>query len=267
MDELLVVCSRELGNELVAAECGYLMGGWPDAYGVARGRTLAYIHRAAYARTGVRCLARAKTLDGLVDRISHLSLDAADFSIEFLRLSKRAQIGKQSAIIALADAIDAVPNLNEPAHRFLLATQDDGLWFGEIVAEADRSYTRHDAKPYRTSCSLPSRLARALVNLITPPARTILNPCCGTGSILLEARAEDRYGIKGVTVRQDGHEIPPAMVEQALKRSPGGRRVRLSLELSIPEDRTSTTIKVRARNVRGIFSETRTIYQRIASTL
>ena len=33
------------------------------------------------------------------------------------------------------------------------------------------------------------------------------------------------------------------------------------------EDRGSTTIKVRARKVRGIFSETRTAYLRIASTL
>jgi tRNA G10 N-methylase Trm11 len=63
------------------------------------------------------------------------------------------------------------------------------LWLGELLAENARTYQQHDVKPWRTSSSLPSRLARALINLVAPPARTILDPFCGTGSILLEAQA------------------------------------------------------------------------------
>ncbi len=36
---------------------------------------------------------------------------------------------------------------------------------------------------------MPPRLARALVNIVAPPARSIVDPCCGTGTIILEALA------------------------------------------------------------------------------
>jgi tRNA G10 N-methylase Trm11 len=191
MNELLATCIREPGNELISAECENLTGGKPDKDGVALCRTLEHVHKAAYVRAGIQCLAggRGETLDRLVKEIAEMTFGAQDFRIEFLRLSERIQVRQYEAIIAVANAIDASPNLDAPRHRFLLAVQDDGLWFGEILTEADGSYVRHTAKPYRTSSSLPSRLSRALVNLVVPPARTILDLCCGTGSILFEAQA------------------------------------------------------------------------------
>lgn len=41
--------------------------------------------------------------------------------------------------------------------------------------------------PRRTSTSLPSRLARAVVNLVARPAERVLDPLCGTGVLLVEA--------------------------------------------------------------------------------
>ncbi len=41
--------------------------------------------------------------------------------------------------------------------------------------------------PFRTSTSLPSRLARGVVNLVARPGDTLLDPVCGTGVLLVEA--------------------------------------------------------------------------------
>jgi tRNA G10 N-methylase Trm11 len=70
------------------------------------------------------------------------------------------------------------------------------LLFGEVVTETDASYRPHDSKPWTTSSSLDGRFARALVNLV-PAARSVLDPCCGAGSIVLEAAALglDAYGV------------------------------------------------------------------------
>ena len=57
------------------------------------------------------------------------------------------------------------------------------------MTRANHSYLRHRTKPFHTSSSLPAQLARGLVNLVRPYANTIIDPCCGTGSILLEAQA------------------------------------------------------------------------------
>ncbi len=189
MNSFVAVCVREARNELVPVECENLTGGRPDADGLAPCQSIDLIQRAAYVRCGVRLIAAAETVDSLTQAIRQQSCEAKDFRIELARFSERNTANRQQTIRMVADAIPAFPNLEEPKHRFMLALLEDGFWFGEILVEADHAYSRHDSKPWRTSSSLPSRLARAMVNLVSPPARTILDPLCGTGSILLEASA------------------------------------------------------------------------------
>jgi tRNA G10 N-methylase Trm11 len=187
--DYLAVCARLMGNELVAAECENLTGGKPAADGLAGCRSVEFINRGAYVHTGLRLIAQAETLADLISKVAGLTFEAQDFRIEYLKLAQQKKINGREAAIQLANVILAYPNLQAPRHRFLLIEREQGIVFGEILVETEQSYTRHDAKPFRTSTSLPSRLARALVNLVSPPARTILDPCCGTGTILLEAQA------------------------------------------------------------------------------
>ena len=93
------------------------------------------------------------------------------------------------AVTAMSDAILSAPDLTNPNVRFLVVAQKEKIWLGQVLVENLRSYEKHDSKPYRTSNSLPSRLSRALVCLVLGDARSILDPFCGTGSILLEAQA------------------------------------------------------------------------------
>jgi tRNA G10 N-methylase Trm11 len=138
-------------------------------------------------------LATGRDLPALVQAIAQAQrvapFPAEAFRIEFLRLAQSNPVHKLEAILAAAEALNAYPNLKQPAHRFLLVAGESGLLFGEILAECDHAYQQHSAKPYSTSASMPARLARALVNLVAPPARSILDPFCGTGSLLLEAQA------------------------------------------------------------------------------
>lgn len=184
----LEICTRDAKNELIAAECETLTGKRP-VKGIAMGGRVELIPQAAYLRAGMQVLARGETLEALVGEVAKLRLDADGFRIELLILSGRVSVQRQEVIVALANALGCCrPDLDHPRHRLLLLAQDEGLAFGEIIAEPDHSYRQHDHKPYRTSSSLPTRLARGLVNLVLPWAKTILDPCCGTGSILLEAQ-------------------------------------------------------------------------------
>ena len=128
-------------------------------------------------------------MDDLCAQIAALPIEAERFRVEYLSLWPENPLPKPQVVLAVANALQAYPDLSDPQHRFLVAAQADRLWFGEILTEPTRDYRRHDAKPYRTSSSLPARLARALVNLVAPPAQSILDPFCGTGSILLEVAA------------------------------------------------------------------------------
>jgi tRNA (guanine10-N2)-dimethyltransferase len=184
----LAVCIRHAGNDLVAAECANLTGGAPDEHGLALCDDLSLVARSAYVRTGADVIASAETLDALVEGVCAADFDATAFRIECVRTTDRFDISSLDAIIAVADGMRGFfPDLDDPEHRFLLAIRDDGFWFGEIVTEFTRAYRRHHDKPFQTSNALPPRLARALVNIVSPPARVILDPCCGSGSIPMEA--------------------------------------------------------------------------------
>jgi tRNA G10 N-methylase Trm11 len=186
---LAAICQRQPGNALIAKECVSLTGGTPAIDGFALCQKVDHIPQAAYIRAGFQILARGTTLDDLLQTVSSVQFRADLFRIDFHSLSERKQLSPRRTITALADVIPARPNLAYPKHRFLVLERAQGLWFGELLTERKRTYRKHNAKPYRTSTSLSSQLSRALVNLVVLEADSLVDPCCGTGSILLEAQA------------------------------------------------------------------------------
>lgn len=190
--DLVALCIRPPGrdiNELIAAECEQLTGGRPDGDGVALCRTITHIPHAAYVRMGLRRIAQAPTFDGLLDAIQGAHFDGTDFRVDCLTLSGTFPHSEIRTIVEVANRIPFYPNLETPQHRFLVVAQTGAFWCGEILTETAQSYVPHSAKPYHVSSSLPARMARALVNLVAPPATSLIDPCCGTGSILIEAHA------------------------------------------------------------------------------
>ncbi len=199
-----VVCARIAGNELVSQECYSLTGVEPDGDGVANCYRIEKIADSAYLRLGVRTIAEAITLDELVHKIISLSLKPLSFRISFLNLDSNKVLHKSQCITAISNAILSAPDLRNPDVQYLLGIQKDKLWLGEVLIQNKHLYQAHDSKPYQISSSLPSRLARALINLVVGRANSILDPFCGSGSILLEAQA--------VRLQVYGMDINPKMV-------------------------------------------------------
>jgi tRNA (guanine10-N2)-dimethyltransferase len=186
-DACIALCTRIPSNELVSAECTALTGSLPEADGVALCSSVDHVKRAAYIRTGLNLLAHAHTLDDLVNILLPLEFPADQFRLDFVNLSDHNKITRQQAILAVANSIKAYPNLDHPKDRFTIVNRQDEIMFGKVAIEADHSYQIHETKPWHTSSSLPVRLARAMVNLAGIEVRSIIDPCCGSGSILLEA--------------------------------------------------------------------------------
>ncbi len=180
------ICARVDRHGLIAAECWELTGGRPDADGVAMCHTVDLVTRGAYVQTGLRVLAHATSYAELVDAVSALHFDADRFRIDLHDPSDRLDMSGQAAATTMANVIEFGPDLNDPLHRFVIAAHSSGVLFGEVMTTTDAGYRVHDTKPWTTSSSLDARFSRALVNLV-PSARSIIDPCCGAGSIVLEA--------------------------------------------------------------------------------
>lgn len=183
------LCIEHEGNELIARECLNLTGAAPEDDGFVRCDSVEGVARSAYIRWGARHIAHAPTLDALTDAVAADPPRGPDFRIDFTSLGGAEQVKRRDAIVAVADVLPDYPNLDNPRHVFALVQRDDGFWFGQVVGECAHDYAKHRERPYRTSAAMPPRLARALLNIVSPPAKRVVDPCCGTGTIVLEAAA------------------------------------------------------------------------------
>jgi len=93
--------------------------------------------------------------------------------------------------IILGTAENVKVNLQKPQKTFIGILTDDKLVFGLKMADVPpKSFMerRPKKKPFFHPSAMPPKLARCMVNLAKPkPGDLILDPFCGTGSILIEA--------------------------------------------------------------------------------
>lgn len=110
---------------------------------------------------------------------------------------------------SLLSAQGAVVELRRPATVVRAFLLDDTVYVGEQLWDSDPKALRErhvEHRPFFSPVSLEPRLARALVNLARgAPGRTLYDPFCGTGGILLEAAA---LGLRVV-----GSDLDERMVE------------------------------------------------------
>jgi tRNA G10 N-methylase Trm11 len=207
-DERFALCARFPDNGLVGAECRSLTGGSPDLSGVAVCDRTDRVERGAYVQQGLRTIAAAPSFDELIERVAATEFDAHRFRIDIHDPYRLASWPTADMSMMLADGIPFSPDLKHPVRRFVVTVADGAFRFGEVVAESENSHRVHDDKPWTTSSSLTSQFARALVNLV-PDARSIVDPCCGAGSIVLEAAS---LGLTAI-----GADWKPAMVGMTTK--------------------------------------------------
>ncbi len=65
----------------------------------------------------------------------------------------------------------------------------DGQWLLGQLWQGESVWLQHNDKPRHYSTALSTRVARAVVNIAVPQieGRTLLDPCCGIGTVLVEA--------------------------------------------------------------------------------
>lgn len=223
--EWVTISARSARHGLIAAECLSLTGGVPNDDGVGPATSVDLVSRAAFVHMGLRVVTRAASFDELVQAVSGASFEADRWRVDLHDPSGRSHIGGTAAAIVMADVIDFGPDLRDPQHHFYVVPTNGEWLFAEVVAIADDGFRLHDDKPWTTSSSLDSRFARGLVNLV-PHADSILDPCCGAGSIVLEAAAigAQAFGVDwkpamvGMTTQNLAHFGYDASIEQADSR-------------------------------------------------
>ena len=172
---------------LVAAECIALTGSTPDTHGIAISENRVDVRRGAYLKSCSEVLFETASLTELRADIRAAGVYADEFRVSVVKKPRSLKVNSMELARDIGSAIGGNANLNNPQATFLVVFTDEKIWFGRLLSESDNMWLAHNQRPYVTSSSLPARLARVLVNLVARPGESLLDPCCGTGTIVMSA--------------------------------------------------------------------------------
>ena len=174
-------------TELVTAECIAMTGSAPNAHGIAISEHRVDVRRGAYLKSCSEVLFETASLTELQADIRSAGLHAEEFRVSIVKKPRSLKINSMELARDIGSAIGGNANLSNPQVTFLVVLTTEKIWFGRLLSESDNMWFAHNQRPYVTSSSLPARLARVLVNLVARPGDSLLDPCCGTGTIVMSA--------------------------------------------------------------------------------
>lgn len=90
----------------------------------------------------------------------------------------------------IGEVIQGEADLLEPEANFGVVLLE-GVWRFGILEESEPIWRFHMQKPHMYSTALSTRVARAVANIAVPHPEGIraIDPCCGIGTVLVEARS------------------------------------------------------------------------------
>ena len=194
---------------LVAAECMTLTGSTPNMHGIAISEQCVDVQRGAYLKSCSELLFETTSVAELCTNIRSAGLHADEFRVSVVKKPRSLKVNSMELASEIGGAIGGNANLSQPQVTFLTVITAEQIRFGRLRSESDNMWLAHDQRPHVTSSSLPSRLARVLVNLMARPGDRLLDPCCGTGTIVMSAAHSD--------IRAVGYDNNPRMVGATTK--------------------------------------------------
>lgn len=134
------------------------------------------------------------SLEQIGDLVEQLDLGNATFKVVCLNdfelgatkkigHSKRREIERNIGL-----RIQGEPDLEQPETVFGVVTVDNKWYFGNLVV-SEPIWLHHQQKPHMYSTALNTRVARAVANIAVPHPEGVraIDPCCGIGTVLVEA--------------------------------------------------------------------------------
>jgi len=153
--------------------------------------------RSPFIRHRLSILHAAATLDELADRLRaehrtdfafmHFKFEGSELTYEEWR-DRTAELVR-AVNCAAVDGATVNAAAGDTSRTLVGLAKKSGVWYFGEYAQNDNRWKEHDRKPETNSHSLGLRTARALVNIAVPDAGacTLVDPCCGVGTVLIEA--------------------------------------------------------------------------------
>ncbi|WNR44928.1 TRM11 family SAM-dependent methyltransferase [Paenibacillus roseipurpureus] len=151
----------------------------------------------------------AGSVPELASQLHTLTLRGSTFKVVFAETNAAVSYDRQRDVEReLGRGLRGKAEMRRPEQWFAVTELDSRWLFGEC-SYGEAVWLRHQQKPQNYSTALPTRVARAVVNIAVPEVAgtRVIDPCCGIGTVLVEAMS---MGIDIV-----GYDLNPLAVRGA----------------------------------------------------
>ncbi|WP_138755717.1 TRM11 family SAM-dependent methyltransferase [Paenibacillus sinopodophylli] len=149
-----------------------------------------HVDRSPFFKRRIEVVMQADSLHNLLPLLSSIKLDGLTFKVVYTQGDEAVAYDEQRQLERAAGAaITGKADMRKPERQFGLMKLQ-GSWFFGLLEENSAVWLRHQSKPQNYSTALPTRAARAIVNIAagrTTERLRVIDPCCGMGTVLVEA--------------------------------------------------------------------------------
>ncbi|GGN99335.1 TRM11 family SAM-dependent methyltransferase [Saccharibacillus kuerlensis] len=143
------------------------------------------------------------SLKGMAEAASRLELDGQTFKLRYIAADGTADYTERRRVERIIGAhFRGRADMKTPQRLYGIAYVK-GIWLLGAYKESEAVWLYHNEKPRQYSTALGTRMARAVVNIAVPQPEgvTAVDPCCGIGTVLIEA--------KSMGIQMDGFDLNP----------------------------------------------------------
>lgn len=166
--------------------------------------------RSPYIKHCVSVMYCAVSLEELMEKLQSNKVAYNNFKFVYFKIADSELTYDEwiACVTKLGQSINGPVDMIHPKIK-LAATKLYGQWiFGELE-QNDNHWQEHNNKPNNNSHSLKTRAAKALVNIAVGDELnfTMVDPCCGVGTVVIEAMA--------LQINVIGYEINSLIAQKA----------------------------------------------------
>lgn len=150
--------------------------------------------RSPFIKGRVAVMYEGESLEYLLEQVATLQVTGQTFKVVYVPTDDTAKRllkelgGRREIERKIGLKINGEPDLEHPERVFGFMLVNGRWIFGDYV-KSEPIWLRHQKKPHSYSTALSTRVARAIVNIAipTPSGVKAIDPCCGIGTVLVEA--------------------------------------------------------------------------------
>lgn len=149
--------------------------------------------RSAFMNERIDVLFEAGSLVELIEQVREFDPSDKSFKVIFVKNpigENPSFLERQSVEREVGLAVHGNVDIEKPEQLFAIMNRDNRWVFGNLL-QSESIWYRHEKKPNNYSTALGTRLARSIVNIAVPNPMGVkaIDPCCGIGTVLIEARS------------------------------------------------------------------------------